>query len=161
MDLLLAYEANCGESSDVAIHFDILAEVRYELEWMLKMQRPDGGVYHKVSCYHFCAFINPDKEKDELVVSPVSSTATADFAGSCAFASGFFEKSDPDFAKKLMDAALKAQAYLDTHDDELFKNPPEITTGGYGDWSSSDERYFAYASLFYKTGDNTYLDKAL
>ena len=167
MDLLLAYEAeqsdncHCEERSDVAIHFDILSEVRYELEWMLKMQRLDGGVYHKVSCYHFCGFINPDKEKDELVVSPVSSTATADFAGCCAFASGFFEKSDPAFAKKLMDAALKAQAYLDTHDDELFKNPPEITTGGYGDWTSSDERYFAYASLFYKTGDNTYLDKAL
>ena len=157
MDLLLAYEAN----SKVAIHFDILSEVRYELEWMLKMQRIDGGVYHKVSCYHFCGFINPDEEKDELVVSPVSSTATADFVGCCAFASGFFEESDPDFAKQLMTAALKAQKYLDTHEDELFKNPSEITTGGYGDWSSSDERYFAYAALFYKTGDNTYLQKAL
>ena len=27
------------------------------------------------------------------------------------------------FAKKLMDAALKAQAYLDTHEEELFRNP--------------------------------------
>ena len=156
MDLLLAYEA-----SPMATSFDILEEVRFELEWMLKMQREDGGVYHKVSCYHFCAFINPDEEKDELVVAPVSSTATADFAGCCAFASTFFEKSDPDFASRLMNAALKAKDYFETHDEELFWNPPEITTGGYGDWNSSDERYFAYAALFLKTGDQTFLDKAL
>ncbi len=167
MDLLLAYEANrsdnchCEERSDVANRFDILAEVRYELEWMLKMQRQDGAVYHKVSCYHFCGFINPHEEKDQLVVSPVSTTATADFAGCSAFASGFFEKTDPAFAKKLMDAAFKAQKYLDSHEDELFKNPPEITTGGYGDWTAADERYFALAALFYKTGDSSYLDKAL
>ena len=157
MDLLLAYE----QSGSSFTKFDILAEVRFELEWMLKMQREDGGVYHKVSCYHFCAFINPDEEKDELVVSPVSSTATADFAGSCAFASTFFEKNDPDFAKKLLDAAFKAQKYLETHEEELFINPPEITTGGYGDWTSADERYFAYGALFLKTGDQSYLDKAL
>ena len=163
MDLLLAYEANrhSEEQSDAAIRFDILSEVRFELEWMLKMQREDGGVYHKVSCYHFCGFINPDEEKDELVVSPVSSTATADFAGCCAFAATFFEKSDSAFAKKLLAAALKAQEYLDTHEDEPFRNPPEITTGGYGDWSSADERYFACASLFLQTGEELYLKKAL
>ena len=155
MDLLLAYE-QCGGAGT-----DLLGEVRFELEWMLKMQREDGGVYHKVSCYHFCGVINPDEEKDELVVSPVSSTATADFAGCCAFASIFFEEGDPAFAKKLMDVALKAWKYLESHDEEPFKNPPEITTGGYGDWSSADERYFACASLFMKTGDSRYLNKAL
>lgn len=156
MDLLLAYDA-----ADKEQKFDILGEVRFELEWMLKMQRQDGGVFHKVSCYHFCAFINPHEEKDELVISPVSSTATADFAGSCAFASLFYKKTNPAFAKKLLEAARKAQAYLDTHEEELFRNPPEITTGGYGDWTSSDERYFAYAALFLTDGDQSYLDKAL
>ncbi|MBO4532855.1 MAG: glycoside hydrolase family 9 protein [Treponema sp.] len=178
MDLLMAYEAgNCERSAvtrhckrsavtrhcerSAAISFDILAEVRFELEWMLKMQRPDGGVFHKVSCYHFCGFINPQDEKDELVISPVSSTATADFAGCLAFASEFYKSSDPAFAKSLMNAALKAWKYLETHDDELFKNPPEITTGGYGDWSSADERYFACAALFLRTGDQTYVSRAM
>ena len=169
MDLLMAYEAgNCERSAatrhcerSAAISFDILSEVRFELEWMLKMQREDGGVFHKVSCYHFCGFINPQDEKDELVISPVSSTATADFAGCLAFASGFYKDSDPAFAKSLMDAALKAWSYLQTHDEELFKNPPEITTGGYGDWSSADERYFACAALFLQTGDNSYVQKAM
>ena len=162
MDILMAYEANCcGEQSGAAIHFDILAEARFELEWMLTMQREDGGVFHKVSCYHFCGFINPQDEKDELVISPVSSTATADFAGCLAFASDFYRKSDKAFADQLMAAALKAWNYLETHEDELFKNPPEITTGGYGDWSSADERYFACAALFLRTGDQAYVTKAM
>ena len=158
MDLLLAWE-EC--SDDAKKRFDILAEVRFELEWMLKMQRADGGVFHKVSCYHFCGFINPQDEKDELVVSPVSTTATADFAGCLAFASEFYRKTDSSFADKLMEAALLAQKYVDTHEEELFRNPPEITTGGYGDWSTVDERYFAYAALFLRTGDQSYLKKAL
>ncbi len=161
MDLLMAYEAISQCERSAAIHFDILAEVRFELEWMLTMQRKDGGVFHKVSCYHFCGFINPQDEKDELVISPVSSTATADFAGCLAFASDFYRKSDKAFAKTLMSAALKAWNYLETHEDELFKNPPEITTGGYGDWSSADERYFACGALFLRTGDNSYVTKAM
>lgn len=157
MDLLLAYE-QCKNSFT---GFDILSEVRFELEWMLQLQREDGAVFHKISCFHFCGFINPQDEKDELVLSPISTTATADFAGVCAFASSFFKRSDSAFAKKLMNAALKAQKYLDSHDDELFKNPPEITTGGYGDWTASDERYFALAALFEQTGDEKYLNKAM
>ena len=87
------------------------------------MQREDGGVFHKVSCYHFCGFINPQDEKDELVISPVSSTATADFAGCLAFASGFYKESDPAFAKSLMDAALKAEELR----EELLKEKADYT----------------------------------
>ncbi len=157
MDLLLSWE----QSHETFKKFDILAEARFELEWMLSMQRDDGGVYHKVSCYHFCGFINPQDEKDELVISPVSTTATADFAGVCAFAASIYEDTDKAFAETLMKAALKAQNYIETHNEELFKNPSEITTGGYGDWSSVDERYFACAALFMQTGDEAYLKKAL
>lgn len=157
MDLLLAYDS----SKDFFSDFDILKEVRFALEWMLKMQREDGAVYHKVSCYHFCAFIKPEDEKDKLVISPVSTAATADFAGSVAFASKFYQKEDKEFAQKLLDSALKAQEYLNHHDDELFINPPEITTGSYGDRNVSDERYFALCALWEATGNPEYLKKAL
>lgn len=156
MDLLRAYEY----SKDIYDGFDILKEVRFELEWFLQMQREDGGVYHKISCYHFCPFILPEEEKDVLVLAPVSTSATADFAGSCAFASGFYEAADPEFAKSLLDAAIKAQNYLDSHEDELYKNPEGITTGGYGDWNVRDERYFALCALFARTGNAEYLLKA-
>lgn len=157
MDLLLAYEAKGFDYS----RFDILAEVRFELEWMLALQRKDGAVYHKISCYHFCGFINPADEKDKLVISPVSTAATADFAGCLAFAAKFYQKSDAAFSTKLINAAKKAQLYLDSNPDELFKNPQEITTGGYGDWNVRDERFFALCALFEATNDISYLQKAL
>ena len=157
MDLLIAYKNTRDSFTD----FDILSEVRFELEWMLQMQRDDGAVYHKISCYHFCAFIMPEEEKDKLVLSPVSTAATADFAGVMAYSSAFFEDIDPNFARNLLAAAKKAQLYLDSHEDEFFINPPEITTGGYGDRNVSDERYFALCALWAATGDNSLLEKAV
>ena len=157
MDMLLAYK-KCPEKF---ANFDLLGEIRFELEWMLQMQREDGAVYHKISCYHFCAFINPQDEKDNLVLAPVSTAATADFAGCLAYAAGFYKNSDSGFAEKLLAAALKAQTYLFSHDDEFYINPPEITTGGYGDRDVRDERYFALCSLFAATGDKNYLTQAL
>lgn len=156
MDLLLAYEAAPSYKE-----FDILDEVRFELEWLLQMQRDDGAVFHKISCWHFCAFINPQDEKDEIVLAPVSTAATADFAGCLGFAYKFFKDSDSEFAEKLLCAARKAQDYLDFHDDELYTNPCEITTGGYGDWNVKDERYFALCALFDVTGEKKYLKAAL
>ena len=157
MDLLLAYEVSGTKFN----RFDILKEVRFELEWMLQMQRDDGAVYHKISCYHFCPFILPQLETDKLVLAPVSTAATADFAGCLAYAAQFYEESDKAFAETLVAAAIKAQDYLDTHKDELYKNPPEITTGGYGDWNVMDERYFALCSLYVVTGKKAYLKKAM
>ena len=157
MDMLLAYKKCPEKFTD----FDLLDEVRFELEWLLQMQREDGAVYHKISCYHFCAFIMPQDEKDQLVLAPVSTAATADFAGCLAYASGFYKESDSDFADRLFAAALKAQTYLFSHDDELYINPPEITTGGYGDRDVRDERYFAFCSLYAATGDVNYLNHAL
>ncbi|MCR4953101.1 MAG: glycoside hydrolase family 9 protein [Treponema sp.] len=156
MDLLLAYEANPSYKD-----FDILEEVRFELEWMLQMQREDGAVYHKISCWHFCAFINPQNETEEQVLAPVSTAATADFAGCLAYASEVYKKSDSKFAQTLLTAAKKAQNYLDSHEDELYTNPSEITTGGYGDWNVKDERYFALCALFNATSEKFYLEQAL
>ncbi|MBP5519860.1 MAG: glycoside hydrolase family 9 protein [Treponema sp.] len=157
MDLLLAYKKAPAAFGD----FDLFGEVRFELEWLLEMQREDGAVYHKISCYHFCDFIMPQEEKDRLVIAPVSTAATADFAGCLAYAANFYKKSDCVFAKTLLDAAIKAQNYLFSHDDDFYINPPEITTGGYGDRDVCDERYFALCSLFCATKDENYLLKAM
>lgn len=165
MDLLLSYETEKNMYGKTMSFWhdelSILDEVRFELEWFLRMQREDGAVYHKASCYHFCGFIWPDMEKDPLVLAPVSTTATADFAGCCAYAAKFYKESDPEFADRLLKAAFLSQNYLDTHEDELYKNPAEITTGGYGDGCAKDERYFALCALFGATGNAEYLKKAL
>lgn len=134
-----------------------LEELKYELDWMMKMQREDGALYHKASCRSFCGFVMPEEEKEEIVISPVSVTATADFAAVCAMAVPFYAKYDTAYAEKLAEVSRKAYEALKTM--ELpggFKNPPEISTGEYGDECDTDERYWAAAQLYKTFGDKEY-----
>lgn len=136
---------------------DILDETRYELEWMLKMQRDDGAVYHKVTCEKFPGYIMPQDETEPLIVTPVSSTATADFCASMALAYEAYASVDKEFAQKCLAAAEKSWEYLQEHPDFDFKNPSSVTTGEYGDKTDKDERYWAAAQLYRATKSEDYL----
>ncbi len=147
----------CPENKATAPLPDYLEELKYELDWMMKMQREDGALYHKASCHNFCAFIMPEDETEEIVLSPVSVTATGDFAAVCAMAVSFYEKYDPAYAGRLEAASRKA--YEAMKKMELpggFKNPQGITTGEYGDSCDLDERYWAAAELYNAFGDQQY-----
>lgn len=163
-DLLYAYEANPSLFGDnIGIPEsgngvpDVLDEVRYGLEWLLKMQTSDGGVHHKVTCESFPGYIMPEKETAELIVTPVSSTATADFCAAMAMGYEFYKKIDEDFANQCLTASKKAWNYLEENPNFNFKNPTDITTGDYGDTSDKDERYWAAAQLYRSTSDIKYL----
>lgn len=167
-DLLLAVEqGNDALSDSLGIPEsnnkipDLLDEVRYELEWMLKMQdSKSGGVYHKVTCAAFPGDdVLPENETEELIVSPISTTATYDFAAVMAKASTMYKEYDAAFAKKCLAAAKKAMKYAEKNGpDGGFKNPEGIGTGAYDDTVSRDERYWACAELFSITGDKEYLE---
>ena len=43
---------------------DLLAEIKYNLDWMLTMQAEDGGVYHKLSTLQFPGDVMPAKDTD-------------------------------------------------------------------------------------------------
>lgn len=163
-DLLYAYDTNPEMFSDnIGIPEsgngipDVLDEVRYELEWMLKMQNSTGGVYHKVTCANFPGYIMPQMETDELIVTPVTTTATADFCASMAMAYEFYKDVDVAFANKCLDAAKKAWDFLQQNPNMIYKNPEDITTGDYGDTSDKDERYWAAAQMYRATGEEQYL----
>lgn len=148
---------NPGNTGTSAALPDYLEELKYELDWMLKMQREDGALYHKATCRNFCSFIMPEEETEEMVLSPVSVTATGDFAAVCAMAVRFYEKYDTDYARRLEAASRKA--YEAMKNMELpggFRNPEEITTGEYGDPCDTDERYWAAAELYKTFGDQQY-----
>ncbi len=169
-DLLLAYE-NYPKvfTDDIGIPesgngvADILDEARYELDWLFKMQRADGGVYHKVTCRSFPGEIMPQDETDELVVMPVSTTATGDFAGVMAIAARVYIKTDRAYAEKCLAAAKKAATYLEKspRDTVGYKNPEDILTGEYDDTCDVDERFWAYAELFKTTEDVSYEEALL
>lgn len=136
---------------------DVLDETRYEIEWMLKMQDSSGGVHHKVSCASFCGYIMPEREIEELIVTPVSTTATADFCAVMALAYEMYKDIDYEFAEKCITAGEKAWLFLEEHPDFIFKNPTDIVTGEYGDNSDKDERYWAAVQMWRATGEEKYL----
>ncbi len=164
-DLMYAYQTNPAMYSDnIGIPesnngtADILDEVRYELEWMLKMQdKNDGGVYHKVSCDVFPGYVMPEKETKPLIVMPKSTTATADFAASMALAYEIYKDVDAGFADTCLEAAIKAYAWAEANPNVTYTNPDDVVTGEYGDNVTTDERYWAALQLYRATGDTKYI----
>lgn len=136
---------------------DILSEVRYELEWFLKMQNSEGGVYHKATTALHAPFVMPENDTAEMFVFPVSSMATADFAAVCALASGIYSFYDKDFSEKLLKAAEKSVEWLDRNPNFFgFSNPEGCNTGSYGERDDLSNRFWAYSEMFALTGENKY-----
>jgi len=141
---------------------DFLAEIRWNLDWMLSLQDADGGVWHKQTGENFCAFILP---QDDRLISfvigtgsaPYKSTgATADLAAVAAIAARCYGPYDDAYAKSCLDAAKRAYAWASKNPSVTFENPPSIRTGGYGDADCRDEILWAVAELWRTTGDDAY-----
>jgi endoglucanase len=143
---------------------DILNEARWNLEWMLKMQDDDGGVWHKQTSEHFSGFVMPEDDKlpSEVIgtgSTPYKSTcATADFAAVAAIAARVYKPFDAMFAAQSLEAASKAWHWAEKNPNVTFQNPAGIGTGEYGDDSCRDEMVWAAAELWRTTGDAAYND---
>jgi endoglucanase len=142
---------------------DILAEVRWNLDWMISLQDPhDGGVWHKQTSEHFCAFIMPQDDKLTSYIigsghAPYKTTAsTADLAATAAIAARVYRRFDGRYADHCLEVARKAFAWAVANPNQPYENPPGILTGGYGDRHLSDELLWASAELFRTTGDLEY-----
>jgi endoglucanase len=141
---------------------DILAETRYELEWMLTMQRKDGVVYHLITSPDFAGEgIMPEDDAQKRYFTPVSSCATADFCAVMAIAARLYRPFDPRFAGRCLKAAESGWGYLRKHPEIVptkgYADPPGINgTGTYGDSDDTQERFWAAAELFRTTGKNEY-----
>ena len=141
---------------------DYLAEIRWNLQWMLSMQDGDGGVWHKQTSENFCGMIMPQDDKLTSYVigtgsAPYKSTsATADLAAVMAIAARCYGSYDAAFAQRCLAAARQAWTWAIQHPEMAFKNPPGIGTGGYGDAHCGDEIAWASAELWRATGDPQY-----
>jgi endoglucanase len=142
---------------------DFLAEIKWNLDWMLSMQDPiDGGVWHKQTSRRFCSFVMP---QDDPLVSEVigtgsapykSTCATADLASVMAIAARCYAPYDAAFSARCLAAARTAWAWARKNPDIPFKNPPTVTTGEYGDPHCQDELLWASAELFRTTHEAQY-----
>lgn len=131
---------------------DFLAEIKWEMDWLLTMQDAEGGVYYKVTTMNFGGFIMPEKETAPRFVTPVASASTADFAAMAALAGRYYRPYDAAYADKCLAAAKKSYAWLQAHPQDLRANQAGTTTGGYGT-TDPDDRLWAAAEIWETTGD--------
>ncbi len=141
---------------------DYLAEVRWNLEWMLSLQDADGGVFHKQTSEQFCGFVMPqDDHMTSYIIGvdaePYKSTcATGDLAAVMAIAARCYGPFDAAFAQRCLEAARKGWEWAVAHPDVVFENPKGVGTGGYGDKHCGDEILWASAELWRTTGEAKY-----
>jgi endoglucanase len=143
---------------------DFLDEVRWELEWVLKMQysATDGRVSHKLTSLTFDApsdaggnaidqWVMPENDKQTRYFVPSGSAAIADFVGMLAKAARIYKPYDQTFADQCLAAAKVSYAYLQKNTaNQTFTDP--TTTGGYGT-TDSDDRLWAAAEMWETTGE--------
>ena len=139
---------------------DLLDEVLWNLEWMIAMQDPaDGGVYHKLTNKGFDGVVMPHQSTGERYVVMKATAATLDFAAVAAQASrvfAAFEAQRPGLSARLLAASKAAWGWAQAHPAVVYKQPPDISTGGYDDNKLADEFAWAAAELYVTTRDDSY-----
>jgi endoglucanase len=165
--LLWAWELYGASLRDFALQIpesggklpDFLAEIQWNLQWMLSLQDSDGGVWQKQSRDDFCSFIMPQDEAGPNYVigtgfAPYKSTcATADLAAVMAIAARVCSSYAPAFSQKCLEAARAAWKWCQNNTNVVFKNPAGIHTAEFGDGDCQDEILWATAELWHTTGD--------
>lgn len=138
---------------------DFLKELKWEMDWVLKMQYPDGSgrVSHKLTRTQFSPFIMPEFDKEKRYFTEWSSAATASFAAMAAQAARVFAPYDPLYAAKCLNAARLSYQYLKDHPEEKPFVQGDFKTGGY-QTKDEDDKLWAAAELWQTTGEKAFLD---
>ena len=140
---------------------DILDEARYELEWLMKMQMEDGGVYSKAVTNNFALDVSPEEDSKVVYVLPSETISTADFISVMSLASICYKDIDKNFSKLCLEKAKLSWNYIEANPGLVtLENPSDINAGLYRDDKNSDERFFANMALYIATKDGKYLDAA-
>ncbi|MFG2357114.1 glycoside hydrolase family 9 protein [Streptomyces sp. NPDC048521] len=146
---------------------DILDEARWELEFLLKMQVPDGqplaGMAHsKVHDAQLTGLpLLPSDDPQKRELHAPTTQATLNLAATAAQAARLYRPYDRAFAAKALTAARTAWQAALAH-PELYPDPNDGTGGGaYPDDDATDEFYWAAAELYLTTGERQFADHIL
>jgi len=160
---------------------DLLDEARWELEFFLRMQVPDGKrmavpvgvkrgskglafttvdvggmVHHKVADAHWTGIpTRPDQDLERRQLFPPSTAATLNFAAVTAQCARIWRSLDASFADRCLQASKRAYAAAKRHPD-IYAIADFTGSGSYGDDDVSDEFFWAAAELFVTTGEPGY-----
>jgi endoglucanase len=144
---------------------DVLDEVRWELDWMLRMVVPDGEpfaglVHHKVSDERWVPLpMLPADDPQPRFLHRPSTAATLNLAAVAAQGSRLFAPHDADFAERLLTAARAAYDAASTHPVLLAPDTNTLANAGsgpYDDTDVDDDRLWAATELYLTTGEDRF-----
>lgn len=160
---------------------DLLDEARWEMNFLLRMQVPDGTrasvpvgakrsgpglrfteidasgmAHHKVADAKWTALpMAPHKDPERRQLFPPSTGATLNLAATAAQCARIWRGIDPAFSARCLAAARRAFAAA-RRNPEVYAIADFTGSGGYGDSDLSDEFYWAAAELFATTAAEEY-----
>ncbi|MFZ5939209.1 MAG: glycoside hydrolase family 9 protein [Bacteroidota bacterium] len=143
---------------------DLLDEVRWGLDHLLKLQQDDGSVLSIVGLSHASP---PSAAKGPSYHGPVSTSATLNTAAAFALGSVVFSSAgDREYGDLLLKQAKAAWSWADAHPEVLFNNnDPEYHSTGLGagrqevsDYQRGMVKLEAACYLFFATGEAGYRD---
>lgn len=146
---------------------DILDEARWQMEFMLKMQVPDGKpkagmAHHKIHDENWTALgVRPDEAEKQMkrFLRPPSTAATLNLAATAAQAARIWKNIDPAFSDKCLQAAEKAWVAAKQYPN-IFAVAADTNGGGpYNDDEVSDDFFWAAAELWVTTKNQQYKDE--
>ncbi len=143
---------------------DILDEIKWELDWFLKMQKADGSVLHKVSVTQWQTGSPPSTDNAARYYAPATASATISACGVFAHAAIVFgnlsDATMQSYANTLQSAAIAAWNWLEAHPDSI---PSHYNNAGFSSSSAEDSEYHQKAAriaaagyLAILTGEATY-----
>jgi endoglucanase len=162
---------------------DLLDEARWNIEFMLSMQIPDGKkvyaplgdqsasqtlklseidgshlVFHKVTDGNWTGIpIPPHKDTQKRYVSQPSTAATLNLAAVAAQCARIWSGIDKEFSIRCLTASENAWRAANKYNNIFAYN--NFTGGGpYDDLNVQDEFYWAAAELYITTGNKKYFD---
>lgn len=160
---------------------DLLDEARWEMEFLLSMQVPDGArlplpvgpqdqakaltlttvdaggmAHHKVADRNWTKLPTvPAEDREERLLYPPSTAATLNLAAVAAQCARIWRSVDPAFAARCRSASTRAWTAA-LRNPEVYAAQGFTGSGGYGDRDLSDEFHWAAAELFATTGAPAY-----
>ncbi len=161
---------------------DILDEIKWGLEWMLKMNPAHGEMYNQIADdrdhvgyrlpvddkadyglgeYRPVYFVTgkPQGLAKHINQSTGVSSIAGKFASGFALGSELFEKTDPDFAAKMKQKALEAWSFA-LSDTGYTQTACNVSPYFYEENNFADDLELAAAQLFRTTGEQKFLNEA-
>lgn len=167
LDLLLAYQENpavWGDDNNIPESGngipDMLDEVKYELDWLLRMQQSDGSVLSVVGVQNFASASPPSADHAQRFYGPATTAASASAAAEFALAARVFQSfpAMTAYAGTLQAAAESAWDWSLNHPGVTFYNSGTIAAGENqpGDYETGMRQLSAACFLYALTGNADY-----